>query len=237
MIYTTSDLHGISVEKFKKLLSTARFGEDDFLYILGDVIDRGQYGIELLKYIMAQANMELLLGNHEAMMLSCSFLLDEITDESIDSFDDEKIKLLMTWMSNGGSSTIEALRSLNAKSPEEVRDILEFLSDAPVFEAVSAGDRDFILTHSGFGNFREDKKISEYTSDELLWNRPNLSDRYFDDIVTVFGHTPTGYIDESYRGRIIKTDTWIDIDTSLVSGASPCLLRLDDLKEFYLNKT
>jgi serine/threonine protein phosphatase 1 len=40
MIYVISDLHGYPIEKLKKLLEKANFGEDDFLYILGDVIDR-----------------------------------------------------------------------------------------------------------------------------------------------------------------------------------------------------
>lgn len=41
MIYVTSDLHGYSLEKFKDLLNKVGFCDDDFLYILGDVIDRG----------------------------------------------------------------------------------------------------------------------------------------------------------------------------------------------------
>ena len=39
MIYVVSDLHGYPLEKLKKLLEKANFGKDDFLYILGDVID------------------------------------------------------------------------------------------------------------------------------------------------------------------------------------------------------
>ena len=48
MIYAASDLHGCSVESFQALLDSAGFSEEDFLYILGDVIDRGEYGAELL---------------------------------------------------------------------------------------------------------------------------------------------------------------------------------------------
>ena len=44
MIYVISDLHGYSIEKLKKLLETAKFGKEDFLYILGDVIDRNGDG-------------------------------------------------------------------------------------------------------------------------------------------------------------------------------------------------
>ena len=44
MTYVISDLHGYSIEKLKMLLKKANFGEDDFLYILGDVIDRNGDG-------------------------------------------------------------------------------------------------------------------------------------------------------------------------------------------------
>lgn len=36
------------------------------------------------------------------------------------------------------------------------------------------------------------------------------------------------------NGKILKTDTWIDVDVGVPYGNNPCLLRLDDLKEFYL---
>lgn len=64
-----------------------------------------------------------------------------------------------------------------------------------------------MLVHSGLENFSKDKKISDYTSDELLWCNPELEDRYFDDIMTVMGHTPTQWFGEQYKGKIVKTDT------------------------------
>ena len=69
MIYAASDLHGCSVESFQALLDQAKFSEEDFLYILGDVVDRGEHGAELLSWITQQSNMQLLLGNHEALLL------------------------------------------------------------------------------------------------------------------------------------------------------------------------
>lgn len=234
MIYCTSDLHGISLDELKELLSKANFCDDDFLFVLGDVIDRGEHGVELLLWMIEQANIELILGNHEAMLMSCTFLFDEITDESIDNLREERLGLFSNWMANGGGSTLNELYKLSKESPDTLNDLLDFLSDLPLFETITVGDKDFILTHSGFGSFDPNKKISEYSSDDLLWNRPVPSDRYFDDIITVFGHTPTCYLDEGNKGKIIKTDTWIDIDVGTASGFPPCLLRLDDMEEFYL---
>lgn len=39
--------------------------DTDILYVLGDVIDRGEKGIETLEYIMEHSNILILKGNHE----------------------------------------------------------------------------------------------------------------------------------------------------------------------------
>lgn len=80
MTYVISDLHGYPLEKLKKLLKKANFSSDDFLYILGDIIDRnGDGGVGILLWLLEQVNVQLILGNHETMLLSCDFVFDEIT--------------------------------------------------------------------------------------------------------------------------------------------------------------
>lgn len=41
MIYVTSDWHGYPLAKFMELLDKANFSDDDYCFVLGDVIDRG----------------------------------------------------------------------------------------------------------------------------------------------------------------------------------------------------
>ena len=235
MIYVTSDLHGLELEKLKTLLGKANFSEKDWLFILGDVIDRqNDGGVEILLWLLEQPNAQLILGNHEAMRLSCEFVFEKITDQSIENISKEKMSLLSNYILNGGNVTLNALRRLRNRSPEALEDILEYLKEAPLYETVSAGGRDFLLCHSGLDNFSPDKKIADYTADELLWAWPELTDRYFDDILTVFGHTPTQSYDNTLKGKILKTDTWIDVDVGVPYGNNPALLRLDDLEEIYL---
>jgi len=234
-IYVTSDLHGLPLSKLKQLLDMVDFNNNDWLFILGDVIDRqNDGGVEILKWLLDHPNAQLVLGNHEAMLLSCDFVFDEITDKTISNFTQEKMELLMNYTTNGGDVTLKALRSLMQTEPDIATDILEYLREAPLYEAVSVGDRDFLLVHSGLDNFSKDKKISDYTLDELIWAWPELSDDYYEDIITVFGHTPTMTYDHANKGRILKTKTWIDVDVGVPYGNSPALLRLDDLQEFYL---
>ena len=102
MVYVISDLHGYPHDEFEKLLDRSGFGDDDYLYILGDVIDRnGDGGVRTLAWLLSQANAQLILGNHEAMLLSCRFLFDEITAESIDALSAGNMQLLNTWLVNG----------------------------------------------------------------------------------------------------------------------------------------
>lgn len=233
MIYVTSDLHGYSLEKFKSLLNKAEFSSNDFLYVLGDVIDRGEDGIKIIKWLMLQRNAVLLAGNHERMLLACDFLFDEITDESIDKLTGTKLNIYSNWILNGGGPTVTALSATRAS---EIKYILEYLQEAPLFEVLTINDRDFILCHSGLGNFSKEKKLSAYSENDLLWNRPALDEKYFDDIFTVFGHTPTLFYGEAYKGKAIITETWANIDTGAAAGLAPMLLRLDDMKEFYSNE-
>lgn len=235
MTYVTSDLHGYPLQKFQALLAQAGFGEDDFLFILGDVIDRGEDGVEYLKWLLAQPNIQLILGNHEAMLLACDFLFQEVTDASVDALTTEKLRMLTTWQQNGAEPTLRALRQLNREDPDMLADILDYLREAPLYELVRAGGVRFLLVHSGLGNFDPEKEIEDYDPHDLLWHRPGLEEQYFDTVTTVVGHTPTGLYGSRHRGKMLQTDTWINVDTGAGSGLAPMLLRLDDMQEFYMS--
>lgn len=232
MIYAASDLHGCSVESLLGLLEQAEFSEEDFLYILGDVIDRGPHGAELLSWIIRQKNVKLLLGNHEDMLLNCAFLFDGVTEENPEKLTEKQRFWLRNWLHNGAAPTVEGFRKLLAEDPERVEGILDYLREAPLYVCVEAGGTEYILVHSGIGNFRRKKPLKSYSRHDLLWERPERSTRYYPDKMVVFGHTPTAFYGEEYRGKELRTDTWICIDAGAAMGESPMLLRLDDKKAF-----
>lgn len=232
--FAISDLHGYPLEKLLALLESAGYSEGDTLYIIGDVIDRnGDGGVGMLLHIMERPDFEFILGNHEDMMLNCSFLFDEITNEGIDALSPDSMKHYDRWMRNGGGVTADNLKKLLKDDPDRFHDLFDFVRGAPVFAADTVNGRDFLLVHGGLKDFSPEKKLRDYTAYDLLWERPKLTDEYFDDITTVFGHTPTLYYGEKYEGKVIFTRTWINIDAGAAEKKPPALLKLDDLSVFY----
>jgi serine/threonine protein phosphatase 1 len=232
MTYVCSDLHGYKFEGFMELLEKVSFSQKDELYVIGDVVDRGKDGVKLLKWMMAQKNVHLILGNHEAMLLACASFLFDDADCDTTSLTGTNRSLFATWMSNSGRPTYEALSVMRSS---EVRYILEYLKKAPLYECITVNDREFVLVHGGLGNFRSEKPLSEYAITDLLWTRPNIYLDYYRDKTTIFGHTPTVFLKESSKGRALVTETWVDIDAGCALGLDPVLLRLDDMKQFYLD--
>lgn len=232
MTYVISDLHGYRIEKLKELLEKAIFNENDYLYILGDVIDRnGDGGIGVLQWLIKQPNAELIMGNHEAMLLACDFIFENVTDAFLEDFDEKKNRLLINYLFNGGGVTLRNLAKLDVEARYK---IVDYLRSCPLYKEVNVNGEKYILVHAGLDNFSPDKKINDYSANELLWAEPELNDEYYDYIHTVFGHTPTHLFGEQYNGKIVETRTWTCIDCGAASGNEPVLFRLDDKKEFKL---
>ena len=236
MIYVSSDLHGFPIAEYHKLLASTGFGPEDTLYIIGDVVDRGSDGVEYLLWTMREPNVHLLLGNHELMMRDCYWLFEKIDEEKINQLSEDKLYAYQAWDLNGCQPTIDGMRRLLVQDEKMIDEIFKYLFKLPLYQLVSVNDQNYLLVHAGLGNFSPDKKLDSYSIHELVWNRPDLSDSYFTNITTIMGHTPTESFSSKYKGRIIKTPTWIDIDTSAGWGGKPCILRLDDLEEFYFDQ-
>ena len=231
-IYVTSDLHGFPVSKLKQLLQVIGFSKEDWLFILGDVIDRNNNGgVDILLWLLEQPNVQLIRGNHEQMMISCSWAFDKITDDTMSDVSASNIDSLNRWLINGGEATISAIKHLLHTSPESVEDIMAYLRDTPLYDTVEVNGQAFLLCHSGLQNFDKGRQLSDYSETEILWNRPKIEDKYFDNVLTVIGHTPTNYY--GCPGRAFRTETWIDIDVGAAMGKAPMFLRLDDMKEIY----
>lgn len=230
-IFCVSDLHGHSHRDLENMLQEVNFCEDDYLFILGDTIDRGN-GLEMLKLlrlILSSPNIELIIGNHELMALNniCLFEKPCRSFNQLTICEDQKYRL---WLANGGEPTLNMLRSL---TPAETDKIIDLFRNAPLYKEVFIGEKRFILCHSGLGGFDPFKPLDLYLERELTWYRPDLNERWFIDSKTmvIYGHSPSPLLDEKNQGEPILSSTWVNIDCGCALGEdfSPCLFCLNDL--------
>ena len=208
--YVISDIHG-EYDRFLELLEKIKLGEEDTLYILGDVLDRGPRPIRTLLLLMEMPNAVCLAGNHELMALEClEFLMREITDISIGELDEKMLGNLVTWQYNGSRTTIEEFRAL---SREMQRSVIDFLKEFSIYEELTVNGKDYLLVHGGLGNYRPEKDIEDYSLKELIWDRADYDISYFEDVYVVTGHTPTQEIAGNPRpGYIFRENNHIAID-------------------------
>ena len=147
MTYVMSDLHGQYL-KYRKMLEKIRFSDNDDLYILGDVVDRGPQSVEILTDMSMRVNVFPILGNHD---MTASILLKklctEVTEDNYDSqLTPEILKILTMWQMDGGQTTLEGFRKLPA---EEREALIEYLDEFSPYEALVVGNNRFILVHGG----------------------------------------------------------------------------------------
>ncbi len=224
--YVMSDIHG-EAEKFQAMLEKIEFSEKDYLYIIGDVIDRGPEGIGILLTIMDKPNILMLLGNHEYMMMQ--YYAPEATEVEI-----------FRWNRNGNEPTMEAFAKLDIDTQNR---LMDFLKERPTHIELEVGSRRFYLVH-GFPG--------ENTHDEV-WTRPAPnSENPIAGTTLIIGHTPvlsmitSGDERDRYKGSlamrgehpmILHEQGFIDIDCGCsYEGSIKTLgcLRLDDMMEFYV---
>ena len=233
MIYASSDIHGYPLHSFLDLLGKAGFGLSDHLYVIGDVIDRnGDGGVAMLRWMMRQPNVTLLRGNHEAMMLNCDFLFSSDSDlHSKKGRNPVREHNLLVWQRNGCTVTIENLMKLKQSDLTELSELLAYVRSAPVYLELALPAKRFVLVHGGLKHFNMEKSMEDYSPEDLVWTRPGINEKYWEDRLVILGHTPTVFYGEKRKAFV--TPTWIDIDTGAAGGGSPMLLRLDDLAMFY----
>ena len=98
MIYVMSDIHGMA-DRYQEMLELIDFNEQDTLYVLGDIIDRGNGSIKVLQDMMRRPNVHGIFGNHEWMCVECmKWLSEEISEASISRIDEEQLMKLSDWI-------------------------------------------------------------------------------------------------------------------------------------------
>lgn len=243
MIYVLSDIHG-NKENFDSILEKISLQPEDSLYILGDVVDRYPYGIQLLWQIMGMGNAHMLLGNHELMMmyaLKISYTGFTFKGKSRKSTPVTEEERFSHWYRNGGKVTHEAWDRL---SDVEKKRLGDYLSGLPLSFDVSIDGRKYKLVHAAPVD-RYHKYLTPGYADAVeyaVWDRRIFRHRFKNRYTLVFGHTPTLHMQDNNPLEVWDAGDRIGIDCGSgfqeepesipIEGRLACL-RLDDRQVFY----
>jgi len=227
--YVMSDVHG-AMDALQRMLETIEFSAVDTLYILGDVVDRGPKGVEILQWVLKTPNVKMLMGNHEYM---CMQFFEPDAEETV----------IRRWNRNGNFPTLAGFDRLTAADKEA---ILAYIRTLPPELRVEVNGICYILVHGFLGESTHDR----------VWNRPALDAKpaLAANERVIIGHTPVceyvcpGSNEDMYvcsralteRGehfRILHAEGFTDIDCCVgygLSAARLACLRLEDGAEFYV---
>lgn len=211
--YVMSDLHG-DWAHFRFMLLKIHFSEKDHLYIIGDVVDRGPRGIQLLRYTRQQKNITLLMGNHELMVLEGIMHSQNELDK--DWFDPQTLK------------------ELNELTVRERLEVVQYIQNLPLTLTVEVKGKSYELVHASpapMGVYGS--KALEY----FLWTRVSPEEHFNKCVIA--GHTPTAYYQDCVPLRIWHHNNYTNIDCgtafrSVLPGGCLGCMRLEDSKEFYI---
>ncbi|MCB2196676.1 MAG: serine/threonine protein phosphatase [Bacteroidetes bacterium] len=202
MRYCIGDIHGC-IKTLERLISQIyKQDSNPKFFFVGDLIDRGPDSksvidliIELTKKDLAQV----VLGNHEVMMLS-TYKYNRIVTESM-------------WQQNGAVSTLFSFNpKANIKLP--VKDLIpkeyyQFINALPYFIEL----KDYFIVHAGF-NFNDNNPFTE--TDSMVWTREEKNNyKYTKGKTIIHGHTPIPVEQIKTQMGNTKTDI-INIDSGCV---------------------
>lgn len=207
MRYIISDIHG-HYREYIELLKKINFSQEDRLYILGDVVDRGPQPIEVLQDIMKRDNITYIIGNHDydfkCYIDKLGFNLCNFTNEA-DKFE------FISWSRDGGIPTIDGFLDLSC---EEKNNIYNYINNASAYEQIEYKEKKYILVHAGISNFCANKLLEEYSYEDFISERIDYSRRYYKDVNTfiITGHTPTCFIRQDSKALVYMGNGHIAID-------------------------
>lgn len=262
--YVMSDIHG-QYKSYRKMLNKIKFGKDDQLYVLGDVIDRGPDGLSIIWDIMKRDNVELILGNHEFMLLNALEYLRQREAGTAKNYDSDSLSPFELWThpQNGGEGTCLEFLHFDKEKQDSME---KFLRSLNLIKRIKVGTKTYHLSHS-FSidkNFGKELKFSKATykqTEKIVWE--SLFDRPKDymmdetDVklpkmfaysrdVYVVGHIFTqrlNWMNEKGQGKIFKESNYrgykvIDIDCGMALNSRSSRLGclcLDTGEEYYVS--
>lgn len=192
MKYVISNLYG-DWERYVAILKEIDLKKGDMLFVLGDIVDGGSKGIEILKDMMLRGNVFPILGDHDYVAYEIlSGILEETREDITAPLSKELADRCREWSAHGGDGTMDGFAKL---SDEDKEAIIEYFEEFTLYEEVEAGGMDFVLCHSMPENFMTDDNLDDYTAEEILSGKVDFERDYF------FGKVLVSSSDENFKNE------------------------------------
>ena len=229
MTYVTGNLHGCYT-KFMELLRQIKFRDRDIMYVLGDIVDIGDEPMELVCDLSMRYNVYPIAGEHDFRAVRMLSGFQKMLSAGNTTPDAKFISEMQQWMAEGGQSTLDGYRGLDAEMKEGV---IDYLSDLGLYEEVTVGGKQYVLVHAGIGDLAEGGEGD--LAPEAFFDAP------IDFTVAspspgktvIAAHIPTSDIPGAEEGKIFRGDGVIALDCGAGRGGRIGCIRLEDGAEFY----
>ena len=229
MTYVMSDIHG-NYDAFKKMLEEIKFGDNDLLYIAGDLVDYGEEGIELVCDVSMRENVYSIVGDHDLEALKMLSKFDKMLKTG-DKPDAEYMKAMNEWVHDGGAVTLDGFRKLD----EEMREgVLDYLSDMSLFEEIEVGGREYVIVHAGIKGFMPDLDLEELVPEDFIYEGLDPDGDYYEDKMIIAGHIHTSELPDADKDMIYYGNGVIYLDCGASENSVLGCLCLDNGKEYYV---
>jgi len=225
-----SDIHGC-YNQYRQLLDKIRFTDDDTLYVLGDVVDRGEQPMKVLLDMSMRANVIPIVGNHEYFAINILGKLGtEITEGNLSQLGDI-IEDVNNWQEYGGGTT---LRDYGKLTKDERAAIYDYLTEFSLYEMVTVNGKTYVLTHAGLPPNATLGNLYRFDLYDFVTASVDYRKIYFQNVTLVTGHTPTFKISKEHHGKVYRGNNHLAIDAGGIFGGAFACVCLDTGEAFYV---
>lgn len=207
-VYASCDWHG-NLDVARQILNYLQ--PDDKLYFVGDAIDRGPHGFQIMTHLLDDPRVIYMAGNHEMMMLDA---IENMLEIGIDDYRPGDNPL---WMySNGG---YETFKDMNYGLDVDLSTLRFKLNNMPYLcMYTSKTGNQIILEHAGYSPDKNGEVQFYARFHDPYWDRDHFYDKWIgaDNMYVVHGHTPVQYLKfyYGYNGYKKLTEEEIKIKDS-----------------------